>query len=66
MPYYSSVLLHFMEGNWLFSIFFHSVGEKLDGENTLIRVKLGFQMACKWLGCEFNKFVGSTHLVNHK
>jgi hypothetical protein len=66
MLYYSNVLLHFMEGNWVFSIFFHLMGEKLDGESNLIRVILGFLMTCKWLGCEFNKFIGSMHLVNHR
>jgi hypothetical protein len=56
----------FYGGQLGFSIFFPSVGEKLGGESSLTRVKLGFSMACKWLGCEFNKFVGSTQLVNHK
>jgi hypothetical protein len=65
MLYYSNVLLHFVESNCAFSIFFHFVGEKLDDESNLIGVKLGFQMACKLLGCEFNKFVGSMHSVNH-
>jgi hypothetical protein len=55
-----------MEGNWVFSIFFDSVGEKLGGESILIGVKLGFPLACKWLGYEFNKLVGSTHLINHR
>jgi hypothetical protein len=50
----------FYGGQLCFSIFFHSMGEKLGGESSLIRVKLGFPMVCRCLGCEFNKFVGST------
>jgi hypothetical protein len=39
MLYYSSVLLHFMENNWVFSKTFHLMGEKL-GELIFLHVFL--------------------------
>ncbi len=56
----------FYGGQLGFFNFFPLGGWKVGCESNLIGVKLGFPMACKWLGCEFNKFVGSMHSVNHK